>query len=110
MSPTRTRTVTPPADLTYITCGPDGSLWFSDPSFGIASDFEGERAEQELPHGVYRIDGVTGELTQQLDDLNGPNGLAFSPDGNTLYTYRDVTDDLGKVASPQRGRGGASAS
>jgi len=68
-----------------ITCAPDGSLWFSDPSFGIASDFEGERAEQELPHGVYRIDGATGELTLQLDDLQGPNGLAFSPDGRVLY-------------------------
>lgn len=68
-----------------ITCAPDGSLWFSDPSFGIASDFEGERAEQELPHGVYRIDGATGELTLLLDDLQGPNGLAFSPDGRVLY-------------------------
>ena len=68
-----------------ITCAPDGSLWFSDPSFGIASDFEGERAEQELPHGVYRIDALTGELTLQLDDLQGPNGLAFSPEGRTLY-------------------------
>lgn len=68
-----------------ITCAADGSLWFSDPSFGIASDFEGERAEPELPHGVYRIDGATGELSLQLDDLQGPNGLAFSPDGRTLY-------------------------
>ncbi|MGM9483170.1 SMP-30/gluconolactonase/LRE family protein [Roseateles sp. NT4] len=68
-----------------ITCGPDGSLWFSDPLFGILSDFEGEKAEPELAQGVYRIDGVTGALTLQLDDLNGPNGLAFSPDGRVLY-------------------------
>jgi gluconolactonase len=69
-----------------ITCHPlDGSLWFSDPSFGIAGDFEGQKAEQELPHGVYRIDAATGELTLQLDDLQGPNGLAFSPDGKVLY-------------------------
>lgn len=68
-----------------ITCGPDGSLWFSDPSFGIASDFEGERAEQELPHAVYRIDGATGALSRVIDDLQGPNGLAFSPDGRVLY-------------------------
>lgn len=68
-----------------ITCGPDGSLWFSDPSFGIASAFEGERAEQELPHAVYRIDGATGALSRVIDDLQGPNGLAFSPDGRVLY-------------------------
>lgn len=68
-----------------ITCHADGSLWFSDPVFGIASDFEGERAEPELAQGVYRIDGATGELTLQLDDLKGPNGLAFSPDGRVLY-------------------------
>lgn len=68
-----------------ITCHADGSLWFSDPVFGIASDFEGERAEPELAQGVYRIDGATGELRLQLDDLKGPNGLAFSPDGRVLY-------------------------
>ena len=68
-----------------ITCAADGSLWFSDPLFGILSDFEGEKAEPELAQGVYRIDAATGELSLQLDDLNGPNGLAFSPDGKTLY-------------------------
>lgn len=68
-----------------IACHADGSLWFSDPVFGIASDWEGQRAEPELAQGVYRIDGATGELTLQLDDLQGPNGLAFSPDGKTLY-------------------------
>jgi len=68
-----------------ITCHADGSLWFSDPVFGILSDFEGEKAEPELPQGVYRIDGATGDLSLQLDDLKGPNGLAFSPDGKRLY-------------------------
>jgi gluconolactonase len=68
-----------------ITCAADGSLWFTDPLFGILSDFEGEKAEAELAQGVYRIDGATGELTLLLDDLNGPNGLAFSPEGRTLY-------------------------
>lgn len=70
-----------------ITCSPvDGSLWFSDPLFGIASDFEGERAEPEQAHqGVYRIDAASGALSLQIDDLQGPNGLAFSPDGRALY-------------------------
>jgi len=68
-----------------ISCAADGSLWFTDPLFGILSDFEGEKAEPELAQGVYRIDAATGEPTLQLDDLNGPNGLAFSPDGRVLY-------------------------
>ncbi|MFT7775514.1 SMP-30/gluconolactonase/LRE family protein [Roseateles sp.] len=69
-----------------ITCHADGSLWFSDPVFGITSDFEGEKARPEQPHqGVYRIDGATGALNLLLKDLRGPNGLAFSPNGRVLY-------------------------
>jgi len=67
-----------------ITCGPDGSLWFTDPEFGIASDWEGRRATAEQPAGVYRIDAQTGALQRVLDDLAGPNGLAFTPDGRRL--------------------------
>lgn len=68
-----------------ITCHGDGSLWFSDPPFGIASDWEGARAEAELPQAVYRLDGQTGKLSRVIADLQGPNGLAFSPDGRWLY-------------------------
>ena len=63
----------------------DGSTWFTDPSFGILGYYEGYKAEPELPGNVYRVDGTTGELTVVADDVNGPNGLAFSPDESKLY-------------------------
>ncbi|MGV2288036.1 SMP-30/gluconolactonase/LRE family protein [Trinickia sp. YCB016] len=63
----------------------DGSIWFSDPTFGIDSFYEGEQQESELISAVYRIDGQTGELSVVVDDLAGPNGLAFSPDESILY-------------------------
>ena len=74
-----------PNDVVCQTSGPDaGSIWFSDPPFGIGSDWEGQRADAELPHAVYRID-PNGHLHQVITDLHGPNGLAFSPDGSLLY-------------------------
>jgi gluconolactonase len=63
----------------------DGSVWFTDPPFGILGYYEGYKAEPELPGNVYRVDGVTGELTVVADDVDGPNGLAFSPDESKLY-------------------------
>jgi gluconolactonase len=63
----------------------DGSIWFTDPPFGISGWWEGEPAKSELPHGVYRVDSRTGAVTMVLDDLQGSNGLAFSPDEKTLY-------------------------
>jgi gluconolactonase len=67
-----------------IVCKSDGSIWFTDPPFGIAGEWEGEKATPELPHSVYRIapDGKLGLVT---DELNGPNGLAFSPDEKKFY-------------------------
>ncbi|WP_458095172.1 SMP-30/gluconolactonase/LRE family protein [Roseomonas sp. WA12] len=63
----------------------DGSIWFTDPPFGILGHYQGMKAEQELPANIYRIDGVTGRATVVADDVNGPNGLAFSPDESRLY-------------------------
>ena len=63
----------------------DGSIWFTDPPFGLLSNYEGTKAEQELPANVYRIDGKTGKTTIVADDVEGPNGLAFSPDERILY-------------------------
>ncbi len=67
-----------------ITIAPDGAIWFTDPEFGISGDWEGAPAEREQPHGVYRLDGQTGELQRAIDDLAGPNGLAFTPEGRLL--------------------------
>ncbi|MCK0168279.1 SMP-30/gluconolactonase/LRE family protein [Jannaschia sp. S6380] len=74
----------------------DGTIWFSDPHYGIAMDYEGARAEQENPCVVYRVDPATGDIRVVVDDLNCPNGLAFSPDERLLYvadTGRIFTDD-----------------
>jgi gluconolactonase len=68
-----------------VVCKSDGSIWFTDPPFGLLGYYEGYKAEPELPGNVYRIDGATGELTVVADDVNGPNGLAFSPDEAKLY-------------------------
>jgi gluconolactonase len=67
-----------------IVCKSDGSIWFTDPPFGIGGEWEGDKAAPELPHSVYRIapDGKLGLVTA---DLAGPNGLAFSPDEKKLY-------------------------
>lgn len=63
----------------------DGSVWFTDPAFGILSDYEGERAPQELPLTLYRLDPTTGQATVLDDTIEAPNGLAFSPDERILY-------------------------
>ncbi|MBV8911503.1 MAG: SMP-30/gluconolactonase/LRE family protein, partial [Acetobacteraceae bacterium] len=63
----------------------DGSIWFTDPPFGLLSDYEGDRAEPELPQAVYRFDPAMRRATMVEDSVPGPNGLAFSPDEKTLY-------------------------
>jgi gluconolactonase len=64
----------------------DGSIWFSDPTYGIDSDYEGERAESETGGSfVYRIDPRTGAVTKVVTGRVKPNGLAFSPDESLLY-------------------------
>jgi gluconolactonase len=68
-----------------IVCKSDGSIWFSDPDYGINTDYEGGKQVAELPPTLYRLDSTTGELTIAADDFEGPNGLAFSPDERILY-------------------------
>jgi gluconolactonase len=64
----------------------DGSIWFTDPSYGIDHDYEGLRQERELDGcHVYRVDPDTAEVTRVADDFARPNGLAFSPDESRLY-------------------------
>ena len=63
----------------------DGAIWFTDPGYGILGNYEGHKAEFELPPRVYRIDAITGRATIVADDFDKPNGLAFSPDEKKLY-------------------------
>ena len=63
----------------------DGSIWFTDPAFGILSNYEGNKAEPELPMNVYRIDSRTGRTTTVAEGIAGPNGLCFSPDETLMY-------------------------
>jgi gluconolactonase len=70
----------------------DGSVWFSDPSYGIEGHYEGDLAEPELPESIYRIDGATGETTLVADDVPGANGLCFSPDERVLYVVSSRAD------------------
>ena len=62
----------------------DDAIWFSDPHYGIMTDYEGTKAEQELPCAVYRV-SPAGEIEAVITDMACPNGLAFSPDESRLY-------------------------
>jgi gluconolactonase len=64
----------------------DGSIWFTDPSYGILFDYEGQRATSDIGAcHVYRVDPQSGKTTIVADDFDKPNGLAFSPDEAFLY-------------------------
>jgi gluconolactonase len=63
----------------------DDSIWFTDPPFGILSNYEGHVAPVELPTNVYRLDGKTAQATVVVGDIPRPNGLCFSPDERLLY-------------------------
>ncbi|MCH2254475.1 MAG: SMP-30/gluconolactonase/LRE family protein [Vicinamibacterales bacterium] len=64
---------------------PDGSIWFTDPPYGIRGDYEGFRADSETPPAVYRVDPQSGQVALVSDEPGGPNGLCFSPDYTKLY-------------------------
>lgn len=64
--------------------GPDGAIWFTDPTYGILTEYEGGRCDSEIgSHTVYRV-GLEG-AEAVITDLVQPNGIAFSPDGSVLY-------------------------
>jgi gluconolactonase len=88
----------------------DGSIWFTDPQFGILGYYEGHLDTSELPMNVYRVDGQSGEATVVADGIMAPNGLAFSPDETKLYIVEsrsvprrilvfDVVGDGRKIAN-----------
>jgi gluconolactonase len=62
----------------------DDSVWFTDPPYGVLSNYEGHKANPELPTNVYRVD-KNGKATVVAGDIPRPNGLAFSPDESKLY-------------------------
>jgi gluconolactonase len=68
----------------------DGSIWFTDPPFGLLSWYEGRIAPQALPMNVYRVD-ASGEMTVVEGEVNRPNGLCFSPDESLLYLVESGT-------------------
>jgi gluconolactonase len=63
----------------------DGAIWFTDPGYGILSDYEGHKAPFELPANLYRLDPNTRQATVVAGDMDKPNGLCFSPDEKKLY-------------------------
>jgi gluconolactonase len=64
---------------------PDGSIWFTDPPYGIGGNYEGYAAEKELKEAVYRVDSKSGQIRKITDEIDKPNGLCFSPDYKKLY-------------------------
>jgi len=73
----------------------DSSVWFTDPAYGIDSDYEGHRATSEIGAcHVYRIDPVTGGIAIVADDFDRPNGLAFSADERQLYITDSARDHI----------------
>jgi len=69
-----------------VVVAPDGAIWFTDPDYGILSDYEGHAAPRELDGcWLFRLEPESGDLAVMADDFAKPNGLAFSPDGARLY-------------------------
>jgi gluconolactonase len=96
-----------------IVCKSDGSIWFTDPEFGILGYYEGYAAQPELPTNVYRVDGNSNEMTVVAEGIDRPNGLAFSPDESILYVVEsrstprnilayDVVDGGKRLAKKRR--------
>ncbi len=91
-----------------LVCRSDGSIWFTDPPFGILGFYEGHVAKPELPTNVYRWDPKSKEIRAVVEDIERPNGLAFSPDESKLYVVEgskkvirafDVVEDGTKLAN-----------
>jgi gluconolactonase len=77
-----------------IVVASNGSIWFTDPTYGIKGNYEGLQSEPEqAKHNVFRVDGKTGNLTVVVDDFVQPNGIALSPDEKRLYVIdTGITD------------------
>jgi len=95
-----------------VVCTRSGDIWFTDPPFQLGNNYEGRIVKQELPAAVYRIDGKTGQLDKILDDIAGPNGLAFSEDESRFFLVEgrakpnrllwEFEHDHGKLANKKK--------
>jgi gluconolactonase len=68
-----------------IVVHPDGSVWFTDPIYGINGNYEGFPAPSEVKPAVYRADPKSGQIDKVADDLDQPNGICFAPDYKKVY-------------------------
>lgn len=84
-----------PNDLVY---GPNGDLYFTDPPYGLKDTFQSADSELDF-QGVYRVT-PSGEVHLVTRDLNAPNGIGFSPDGQTLYVSNTDSTFVGWMAYP----------
>ena len=75
----------------------DGSIWFTDPIFGILGNYEGYKSEPEIEPNVYRLDPLSGRATIVAEGVLGPNGLAFSPDEKILYVIESRGEPNRKI-------------
>jgi gluconolactonase len=83
----------------------DGSIWFTDPSYGIDSDYEGHKAPSEIGAcHVYRIDPASGRVSIVADDFERPNGLAFSLDERELFIVDTRARHIRRFAAGEDGR------
>jgi len=79
----------------------DGGIWFTDPTYGIDSDYEGDAADSEIGDSyVYRIDPGEGSVRAVITDMVKPNGLAFSPDESILYVADTGISHQGSACPP----------
>jgi gluconolactonase len=78
-----------------VTVRSDGTVWFTDPLYGIQNDYEGGRQRSEQPPALYCFNPDSGRISVAAADFDGPNGLAFSPDERRLYVAEtgDQTGD-----------------
>jgi len=70
---------------------PDGSIWFTDPPFGIRGNYEGFKSPSEVKPAVYRVD-KNGQMDMLTDEMSGPNGVCFTPDYRKVY----IADTVGR--------------
>jgi gluconolactonase len=68
-----------------IVVHPDGSIWFTDPTYGILGNYEGFPAQPEIKQAVYRVDPKVRQMDKVTDDADQPNGICFSPDYTKVY-------------------------